>query len=152
MLNQTQQLFLNRISRAVKKLSEQRVCNPRVLVAQAILESGWGQSELAKKHHNYFGIKAGSQWRKKVAEYKTREVIDGNETIETANFRAYESDEEGLADYLDFIENSEYFADALNYPDNDSAYLDVLVGGEVKYATDPNYKKLILTIIKTHLL
>lgn len=136
---------------AVKRLQASGVqCNPRVLLAQAIVESGWGQSELAKKHHNYFGIKAGSLWRGEVVEYKTREVTNGQEAVEVAQFRSYANPGQGIADYLDFIAASPYFADALNYLDDDKKYLDVLVSGEVKYATDPRYKELILDIIDTY--
>lgn len=147
-MDEAKQAFLRDAIRAVQQLEGQS-CNPRVLVAQAILESGWGQSDLARKHHNYFGIKAGSLWQGKVAEYETREVINGQETTEVARFRAYDSTEQGLRDYLDFIASSPYFAEALSHVDDDSAYLDVLVGGEVKYATDPHYKQLILDIIET---
>lgn len=144
-----QKRFLQRMVESATVLRQTRTFNPRVLIAQAMLESGWGQSELAKKHYNYFGIKAGSLWQGDVAEYKTREVVDGKETQETARFRSYETEQRGLNDYLDFIANSPYFAEALNFPDDDEAYVDVLVGGEVKYATDPKYKKLILDIIET---
>ncbi len=146
-MSKPKEKFFSDISDAASRLEGD--VNKRVLVAQAILESGWGQSDLATKHHNYFGIKAGSKWSGKVVEYKTREVINGREEMQTASFRSYASPEEGLRDYINFIAHSPYFSEALQFPDDDGAYLDILVGREVKYATDPNYKQLILDIIET---
>ena len=43
------------------------------VIAQAILESGWGESKLSSRYHNYFGLKCGSRWRGKSVNMKTQE-------------------------------------------------------------------------------
>lgn len=54
--------FIQKIAGYVKKYAaayEIKVCSP--IIAQAILESGWGESRLAKDYHNYFGLKCGTK-------------------------------------------------------------------------------------------
>ena len=43
------------------------------IIAQAILESGWGESKLASLYHNYFGLKCGTRWTGKSVNMKTSE-------------------------------------------------------------------------------
>lgn len=64
-----------------------RVCSP--IIAQAILESGWGESKLAKQCHNYFGLKCGSRWTGKSVNLKTKEECTPGTLTETRdNFRS----------------------------------------------------------------
>lgn len=61
-------------------------------IAQAILESGWGASELATKANALFGIKADARWSGKAYSKDTKECYDGaTYTTITALFRAYDS-------------------------------------------------------------
>lgn len=79
------------------------------VIAQACIESAWGKSSLAAKHNNFFGMKAGSSWKGKVAVYKTREEYrQGKLTTITASFRHYDTIEQGIAGYFDFISSSRY--------------------------------------------
>lgn len=147
-LDSDQKQFINETVAVVHGLIDQGIVfNPRVLIAQAILESGWGRSQLASKYHNYFGLKAGSLWRGETVALPTREVIDSKEITEKAVWRVYDCLEKSIIDYVDFIAQNLYFNRALNYVDDDEKYLSVLVDNNVKYATDPNYKQLIKKII-----
>lgn len=90
---------------------------PSVTMAQAILESGWGKSELAKDYNNLFGIKADSRWDGAIATIVTTENYD--DVIE-ANFRSYDNIGESIEDYGKFLkENSRYeesgFFEGKNY-------------------------------------
>ena len=141
-------LFLSTCVDAVRALLSRGVkLNPRVVIAQAVLESGWGESLLAKQHHNYFGLKAGTLWHGPVVSMSTREFVDGSEIVTEAVWRSYSSASEGFLDYVRFISSSEYFSGALNYVDDDERYLSELVDKDVKYATDPKYKAKILELI-----
>ena len=73
-------------------------------VAQAILESGWGASALAKQANALFGIKADSRWSGRVYSAKTQECYDGVSfaTVD-ALFRAYDSWEHSIADHSAFL-------------------------------------------------
>ena len=79
------------------------------IIAQAILESGWGKSGLASKYHNYFGLKCGSSWKGKSVNMATKEeYVVGTLTNIRDNFRVYDSMEAGVKGYFDFINTSRY--------------------------------------------
>lgn len=79
---------------------------PSITMAQAILESGWGNSELAVTHNNLFGIKADLRWNGAVATIVTNENYNDS-TV--ANFRKYDSINESIEDHGKFLyENSRY--------------------------------------------
>ena len=79
------------------------------IIAQAILESGWGKSGLASKYHNYFGLKCGSSWKGKSVNMATKEEYKvGTLTNIRDNFRVYDSMEDGVKGYFDFINTSRY--------------------------------------------
>lgn len=83
-----------------------KVASP--IVAQACLESRYGQSGLAK-YHNYFGLKCGSSWKGASVNMATKEeYIPGVLTNISANFRAYSSMEEGVKGYFEFINTKRY--------------------------------------------
>lgn len=79
------------------------------IIAQAILESGWGKSTLASKYHNYFGLKCGGAWKGKSVNMATKEEYKvGTLTNIRDNFRVYDSMEAGVKGYFDFINTSRY--------------------------------------------
>lgn len=77
---------------------------PSVSAAQAILESGWGQSALAQyPNHNLFGIKASEDWTGKVVRLPTQEFCQGKMGIEVATFRKYDSWAASIVDHAVFF-------------------------------------------------
>lgn len=79
------------------------------IIAQAILESGWGESKLASLYHNYFGLKCGTKWTGKSVNMKTsEEYTPGVHTQIRDNFRVYDSMEEGVRGYFEFIQLDRY--------------------------------------------
>lgn len=106
----TKQEFIEAIAGYVKKFAPLygiSVHSP--IIAQAILESGWGKSSLASVYHNYFGLKCGSKWTGKSVNMTTREEYQvGTLTTIKDNFRAYDSMEEGVKGYFEFIQLSRY--------------------------------------------
>lgn len=79
------------------------------IIAQAILESGWGKSTLASKYHNYFGLKCGGAWKGKSVNMQTSEEYEvGVHTQIRDNFRVFDSMEDGVKGYFDFINYSRY--------------------------------------------
>ena len=80
-----------------------------MVIAQAILESYWGRSSLASKYNNYFGLKCGSSWKGKSVNLATKEEYKpGTYKDIRANFRVYDSVEEGVQGYFDFINTRRY--------------------------------------------
>ena len=79
------------------------------VIAQAVLESGWGGSRLSSQYHNYFGLKCGSRWTGKSVNMKTQEEYTrGALTTISDNFRVYDSMEEGIKGYFEFIQLPRY--------------------------------------------
>ncbi len=167
-ISERKKQFLTQLVDAAAALQAQDTrVNVRVLVAQAIKESGWGRSGLAVQHNNLFGMKAGSSWRGKTAGLMTSEYTAGGTHYRTkATWRVYDSYEESIKDYADhFIGRLDHYKDALRYTNNDEKYLDGLLAkldrnghvvirqgheGAGSYATDPHYKEGVLDLIKTY--
>ncbi len=119
-----------------------------VVIAQAICESAWGQATIMMKANAVFGIKAGSSWRGKVYNAKTKECYDGaTYTDISACFRAYDSLEESISDYFELITGLERYKGAINRKSPEECITAIKNGG---YATDPKYINTIMSIIKSN--
>lgn len=109
-LTEKQKKFIAEIAGHVQKYAKQygiSVHSP--IIAQAILESGWGESRLAAEYHNYFGLKCGSKWTGKSVNMKTQEEYSpGTKTTITDFFRAFDSMEDGVKGYFEFIQLPRY--------------------------------------------
>ena len=102
--------FINQIGPLIQKESKARgykVASP--IIAQACCESAFGASSLGYKYHNYFGMKCGSGWSGKSVNLKTKEEYSvGQLTTIRDNFRVYDSMEEGVIGYFNFISTKRY--------------------------------------------
>ena len=102
--------FVIQIANYVRKYAPQygiKVYSP--IIAQAIHESGWGESSLSAKYHNYFGLKCGTLWTGKSVNLSTKEEYSaGTLTTIRSNFRVYDSMEEGVKGYFEFIQLKRY--------------------------------------------
>lgn len=117
-----------------------------VVIAQAICESGWGQSTIMMKANAIFGIKATSNWKGKVYNANTQECYDGKTyTNITACFRAYNNLNESISDYFDLICNLSRYANAIHSKSPLECITAIKNGG---YATSPTYINTIMAIIK----
>ena len=105
-----------------------------VTIAQAIDESGWGQSILATQDHNLFGIKgsgpAGSDLQ------PTQEFIGGQLVDSTAPFRMYYNIGQSIEAHGKLLARSDYFTNAMANKHQPNAFAAALTG---IYATDPSY-------------
>ena len=122
---------------------------PSVCIAQSAHETGWGTSPIMSKANAFFGIKAGSNWTGKTISADTWEVYDGVVTNITAQFRAYDSLEDSVADYYNLTVNNARYAKAVSYyPDKMKSAYDTLYnlwsGG---YATDNNYVEHVMNLL-----
>lgn len=119
-----------------------------VVIAQAICESGWGQSKIMMKANAIFGIKATSSWKGKVYNANTQECYDGSTyTNITACFRAYNSLAESISDYFDLITKLERYRKACVSNSPLECITAIKNGG---YATSPTYINTIMSIINTN--
>jgi len=116
-------------------------------VAQAILESGWGASELATKANALFGIKADSRWSGKTYS-KPSEEWNGFMTVTVqSKFRAYNSWEESIADHSAFLATGTRYAAVIGETDYKKACNAIHKAG---YATSPDYANKLIQLIETY--
>lgn len=143
-------MFIEHIGPIIKKEGNARGYNiVSTTIAQAIIEGACGTSSLAKTYHNHFGLKCGSSWKGKSVNLRTKEEYTvGNLVTIKDNFRAYDSDEEGVKGYYDFISTKRY-ANLKNTKDycQFAEYLK-----KDGYATSSTYINTLTNTVKKYLL
>jgi flagellar protein FlgJ len=120
---------------------------PRLLLAQAALETGWGRAvpqRGAESANNLFGVKAGASWSGASVEQWTLEHEGGVTAPQRARFRAYGSTSESFSDYVDLIATARRYAGALEHGGDPEAYARAVT--DAGYATDPKYADKWLAI------
>jgi flagellar protein FlgJ len=122
--------------------------DPRLLLAQAALETGWGaatpQHPDGSSANNLFGIKAGDGWGGARVAHWTMEHMGGVTARKREVFRAYDHAAQSFADYVDVIGGSPRYAEALAHSSDPEAYARAV--SEAGYATDPDYADKWLSI------
>jgi flagellar protein FlgJ len=125
------------ITQAAKKLG----VSPKGMLAQAVLESGWGaripKTADGRSSFNLFGIKAGANW---TGARAIADTVEFNGTVakrQTAVFRAYDSIQDCVNDYSKLLASSPRYAGALASGTNPAAFVRAM--GTSGYATDPEY-------------
>lgn len=135
---------------------------PETLLAMAIIESSGrvggiyvpGASVLSQRANNFFGIKAGGNWRGDVLEIKTKEFDkERGYYYESAKFRKYPSAQDGFKDYVSFLQKNQRYAKAgvFTAPDYVTQITRIAKAG---YATAPNYADVVSAVanqVKTYL-
>jgi flagellar protein FlgJ len=143
--------FIKSLLPAAQKVAENSPLQPMMLIAQAALETGWGKKVINKpdgsSSFNLFGIKAGDNWHGDKAKVQTLEYKDGVAKKENAFFRAYDSVEDSVKDYLQFVSSDDRYADAMKNAENPTKYFESLQSAG--YATDPNYAKKVVKILNS---
>ena len=116
-------------------------------IAQSIIEGACGTSKLARDYHNHWGLKCGKSWKGKSVNMKTKEeYTPGQLTDIRDNFRAYDSDVEGVEGYYDFISTSRYsnLRDAKTY----RQFAEYLKADE--YATSSSYVNTLCNTVQKY--
>ncbi|WP_370689045.1 flagellar assembly peptidoglycan hydrolase FlgJ [Xenorhabdus aichiensis] len=141
--------FVSMLSLPAQIASQQSGIPHLLIIAQAALESGWGQREIltaeGKPSHNLFGIKAGKSWKGAVTNIMTTEYIEGEPKKMHDSFRVYGSYREAITDYVKLLtENPRYAKVAQSTTAEQGAYSLQSAG----YATDPGYAKKLVSLIQ----
>lgn len=143
-----QKQFINNIGYIIQEEAKERgykVCSP--IIAQACLESNYGASMLSSRWHNYFGMKCGSAWKGKSVNLSTKEeYTQGQLTTIRDNFRVYDSMEDGVKGYFDFI-NTKRYANLKNAT-TPREYLEFIKRDG--YATSSSYVNSNMNVISRH--
>jgi hypothetical protein len=139
-----QQAFISLIAPGAVAAQQRNGVPASVTIAQAIEESAWGQSSLAARYHNLFGIKgsgpAGS------VTLPTQEYENGWVTID-AQFAVYHNDAESIADHAELLATSGYYTRAMADRAQPDAFANDLTG---VYATDPDYGANLIALMKLY--
>lgn len=139
--------FVQSLRPHARAASETLGVDPDVLLAQAALETGWGQKVLSRgegSSNNFFNIKAGSDWQGASVVRSTVEYRDGVAVRENARFRAYPSAAASFRDYAALVSASPRYAAALDAAPDGDAYIRELASAG--YATDPRYADKVLAV------
>lgn len=146
MANKTE--YINRVAAALQGLDLKGLF-PSVIIAQAILESGWGQSALAKQYNNHFGMKKGSGtnyggWGGQTVTLKTGEVINGQSVTVNGVFRVYPSLQASIIDHNGLFFTLSRYKAVLTAKTPREQIQAIKNGG---YATATNYVNSVMNVI-----
>lgn len=142
--------FIAQIVPAAQKEQQQYGVLASITLAQAALESDWGQSELSQKYYNLFGIKSGST--DQGALMTTQEYVNGQWITVQARFAIYSNWDESIAAHTQlFVKGTSW--DANHYQEVYTAKDYVTAAKALQdngYATDPNYAQKLITLIQEY--
>lgn len=146
--------FLNTAASQAQKVAKKYGLYPSVMIAQAIVESNWGQSGLAVNANNLFGMKADDSWSGQTYSAKTREEDkNGKSYYVVAKFRKYNTYQES------FDDNGKKLRQGVTWqPDryqgawleNAAAYTDATKALTGTYATANNYDSILNSRITSY--
>jgi len=140
-----QQAFIAQVAPGALAAQRQYGVPAAVTIAQAIDESGWGQSLLATQDNNLFGIKgtgpAGSALR------PTQEYQNGQTVTVNAPFRVYSSMAQSISDHGLLLATGSSYKQAMADRRSPDTFANDLTG---VYATDPNYGASLITIMRQY--
>ena len=120
---------------------------PSPSIAQAIIESKYGSSQLATEGNALFGIKADSRWNGKVCQKLTKECVNGKYIDVMASFRAYDSWSDSIKDHADFLVKNKRYANLIGQRDYKTYCKLIKADG---YATSPTYAVTLTNCIETY--
>ena len=123
---------------------------PQFLLAQAALETGWGQSIIHSPRgssHNLFGIKADASWDGPRTIVSTLEYVHDVAVKRNDAFRTYASPAASFTDYVNFLRENPRYGEALQQTHNPEAFARALQ--DAGYATDPRYADKITAIMNS---
>ena len=150
-INQNQSHFLSAIKQGAMDGAKEGVL-PSITAAQAILESGWGSSELAKApNNNLFGIKDSEDWNGESVTVLTQEYVNGDYITVNAAFRKYASWDDSVVDHAKFFTSTEWRKNNYRKVVNETDYR--IAAQELKnagYATDPGYAGKLISLIEAY--
>lgn len=155
MLSQDQQDFLAAAIAAAQEAGAKMPAWPPALgpvtVAQCLLESNWGRSQLSRIAHNYFGVKARAG--EPSITLKTREYVHDTPVVTEAAFATYDSMAASFTAHAQLIcertwkSGEKIYAAALAHPNDPIAFAHALTG---VYATDPAYGTKLERIMRAY--
>jgi len=140
-----QQAFISLIAPGAVAAQQHYGVPASVTIAQAIEESAWGQSSLAARYHNLFGIKGAGPAGSVILP--TQEYENGSWVTIDAQFAVYHNDAQSIADHAELLATSGYYIRAMADRAHPDAFANDLTG---VYATDPDYGANLIALMKLY--
>ncbi|AXQ36380.1 flagellar assembly peptidoglycan hydrolase FlgJ [Enterobacter cloacae complex sp. IR53043] len=141
--------FLAQLSLPARLASEESGVPHHLILAQAALESGWGQRQIRRENgepsFNIFGVKATSSWKGPTTEITTTEYENGAAVKVKAKFRVYSSYLEALSDYVGLLSRNPRYTAVTQAATPEQGAQALQNAG---YATDPNYARKLTSMIQ----
>ena len=146
----TPEKFVATLMPDIEKVASQLEVSPKSIIAQAALETGWGQHIIhngqGRNSFNLFGIKAQGAWSGDSVAIESVEVVGDVAQLKKSHFRQYASYADSLNDYAELINSGRYPGVAGSGEDVPAFAKSIVAGG---YATDPAYAEK-LTRVANH--
>lgn len=143
--------FIEKLRPHAEAAAKELGVNPKVILAQAALETGWGQhisrDGQGKSSHNLFNIKASPDWSGKTLSLKSLEFVNGGFIKQKSTFRSYDDFAQSFQDYVDFLKSNPRYGDAIAQADSASGFTKALQ--DAGYATDPEYAGKISRVLNS---
>lgn len=145
--------FVRKVGESARKVGQENDLYASVMIAQAILESASGQSQLAQSpNYNLFGIK-GTHNGKGVSFATQEDLGDGTLYTTQATFRQYENYEDSLNDYAQLLKegltgNSQFYSGV--WKTNAKTFQEATKFLTGRYATDTKYDQKLNGLIETY--
>jgi flagellum-specific peptidoglycan hydrolase FlgJ len=143
--SRAEQVFINEVAPWAMAAQRRYGVPASVTIAQAIDESGWGQSALATRDHNLFGIKGTGPAGSDVVP--TREYQAGQLVSQASAFRVYHNIAESVDDHGKLLATSQYYRQAMAERRDPNAFAAALTG---VYATDPQYGTKLIGLMQRY--
>ncbi|MCZ4058702.1 flagellar assembly peptidoglycan hydrolase FlgJ [Pantoea sp. LMR881] len=141
--------FIAQLAQPAKAASQESGIPHHLILAQAALESGWGQRQIltrdGKPSYNVFGIKASGNWKGETTDIMTTEYEQGEAKKVRASFRVYNSYFEAITDYVKLLTNNPRYAAVANAQSAEQGAQALQAAG---YATDPKYAQKLVGMIQ----
>lgn len=144
--------FINKIAPMAVKDAAKSGILASITISQAILESGWGTSDLYKNANAIFGIKTHN-WKGKTYTKESYEYEHGKKVLRKSVFRAYDNLQESISDHSDYLRTRKVDGVHLTYKAvvNETDYKKAAKAlQKAGYSTYPNYAEMLIDIIKRY--
>jgi flagellum-specific peptidoglycan hydrolase FlgJ len=143
--SQAQRAFIQAVAQGAMATQQKYGVPAAVTIAQAIDESGWGQSFLATRDHNLFGIKGSGPGGSDMQP--TQEVINGQAVSQIASFRVYQSMAQSIEDHGRLLAGGGPYQQSMTLIHDPNAFASSLTG---VYATDPSYGAKLIGLMQRY--
>ena len=147
-VSQDRLYYISKYQKIAQEEMERTGVPASIKLAQAILESNGGKSELSRKANNHFGIKCGGSWDARTYFRMDDDKDDKGNDIESC-FRVYKNPESSFVAHSEFLRGNKRYDFLFDMPIND--YKSWAHGlKKAGYATNPKYPHLLIKIINDY--